>query len=397
MKVLQICLKPPFPEVDGGCKAMHAITQGFLDNNISIKVLTISTPKHPFQKEKMSKSYLEGTGIEHVYVDTKVKPLEAFMNLFSTKSYNLERFYDQKFEQLIINELKETTYDVVLLETFFVTGYIEIIRANSKAKIVYQAQNIEHNIWELNANRESGLKRIYFKFLAKRLKRAESENIKKVDGIAPITDMDKETFLKLGANCPMITIPFGVNLSDYEYQTPHAGDKVFHIGSMDWSPNQIGIKWLLENVWKDVFLEKNDATLSLAGRRVPDWLISNSSQNIDVVGEVDSAINFINEHNIMVVPLLTGSGMRIKIIEGMVLGKLVITTSIGAEGINYTNGKDIVIANTPKEFSDAIIYYLEHKEKQISIGKSARTLMENHYDNTIIVNNLINFCKELLD
>ena len=194
MKILQICLKPPFPEVDGGCKAMHAITQGFLDKNIEIKVLTISTPKHPFQKEKMPTSYLEKTKIEHVFINTKVTLLGSILNLFSSKSYNLERFYSKEFENLIVKTLKENAYDVVLLETFFVTGYIEVIRENCSAKIVYQAQNIEHDIWSLNAQKEKGLKRWYFKFLAKRLKIAEIENIQKVDGIAPITDMDKKLF-----------------------------------------------------------------------------------------------------------------------------------------------------------------------------------------------------------
>jgi glycosyltransferase involved in cell wall biosynthesis len=395
MKVLQICLKPPFPEVDGGCKAMHAITQGFLDNGIDVKVLTISTPKHPFQKEKMSDSYLEKTGIEHVFIDTKVTFIGAFLNLFSSKSYNLERFYSKNFETLILKELKETNYDVVLLETFFVTGYIEIIRANTKAKVVYQAQNIEHDIWKLNAKKESGIKRWYLNFLAKRLKKAEIENIQKIDGIVPITDADKKRFTELGATVPMVTIPFGINLSDYIFETPHSGNKVFHIGSMDWSPNQIGIKWLLDNVWHNVIQNNTESKLYLAGRGMPDWLKTNEKENITVVGEVDSAIDFINENNIMVVPLLTGSGMRIKIIEGMVLGKIVITTSIGAEGISYTDKKNIVIANSPKEFSKAISYYLENESEQIEIGKEARKLMESDYDNNIIVNNLIDFCKNL--
>ncbi len=168
MKILQVCLKPPFPEVDGGCKAMHAITQGLLDKDIEVKVLTISTPKHPFQKEKMSSSYLEKTKIEHIFIDTKVTPIGAFANLFSSKSYNLERFYSKDFEDLIIKSLSETVYDIVLLETFFVTGYIDVIRKNSNAKILYQAQNIEHDIWELNAQKEKGLKRWYLNFLAKR-------------------------------------------------------------------------------------------------------------------------------------------------------------------------------------------------------------------------------------
>ncbi len=395
MRVLQICVKPPFPEVDGGCKANHAITQGLLENQIDVKILTISSPKHPFLKEKMSSSYIEKTGIEHVFIDTKVTPFGALANLFSSKSYNLERFYSQAFEELIVNELKKTDYDVVLLESLFVTGYVDAIKQNCESRIVYRAHNVEHDIWFRNAKKESGLKKWYLNFLAKRLKTAEVEGLQKVDGIASITDFDKKKITELGVTAPMLTVPFGINLKDYPYKNSQAGNNVFHIGSMDWSPNQIGIKWLLDNVWDGVYKKNANAQLKLAGRRMPDWLKSDKNKNLEVVGEVDNAIDFINDNNIMVVPLLTGSGMRIKIIEGMVLGKLVISTAIGAEGINYTDKKDIVIANTPKEFSEAINYYLENQELQISIGKAARQLMESDYDNNVIVNNLIDFCKGL--
>ena len=124
-------------------------------------------------------------------------------------------------------------------------------------------------------------------------------------------------------------------------------------------------------------------------------LKSNKASNIEVVGEVSNAVDFINENNIMVVPLLAGSGMRIKIIEGMALGKLIIATTIAAEGVSYTDKENIVIANTPEEFTKAITYYLKNTDMQISIGKSARILMENAYDNRVIVNNLIAFFKQI--
>ena len=396
MKVLQICLKPPVPEVDGGCKAMHAITQGLIDNAIEVKVLTISTDKHPFLLEKMTRNYLEKTKIEHTYVNTRINIFSAFFNLFSTTSYNLDRFYSKEFELLIWKELKANNYDVVLLETFYVTGYIDVIRENSTAKIVYQAQNIEHDIWRLNALKAKGLKRWYLKLLAKRLKQAEITNIAKVDAIAPITNNDGKRFKELGFNGPMITIPFGVNMSDYQFKEPHSGDKVFHIGSMDWLPNQTGVNWLLDNVWGGVFNKNPTAELNLAGRHMPEWLISDSSRNLNIVGEVESAIDFINENNIMVVPLLAGSGMRIKIIEGMALGKLIIATSIAAEGVSYTHKENIVIANSPKEFKEAILYYLNNETEQIKIGKSARILVERNYDNQLIVNNLVEFLKQVI-
>ena len=109
MRVLQICSKPPVPSVDGGCKAMNNITEGLLSNNIEVKVLTISTDKHPFLTEKMSASYVKNTAIEHCYIDTRVKPLAAFLNLCKSKSYNLSRFYCQSFEELIIANLKASS------------------------------------------------------------------------------------------------------------------------------------------------------------------------------------------------------------------------------------------------------------------------------------------------
>ena len=96
MKVLQICSKPPVPLVDGGCKAMDALTQGLLAQGIVVKVLSISTEKHPFDEVKLPSDYLQKTDIENVFVDTKVKLLPAFFNLFSKSSYNVSRFYHQQ-------------------------------------------------------------------------------------------------------------------------------------------------------------------------------------------------------------------------------------------------------------------------------------------------------------
>ena len=395
MRVLQICLKPPFPEVDGGCKAMNAFTQGLIENAVDLKVLTISTAKHPFLKELIPSEYLEKTKIEHVFVDTKVKAVKALENLTSSKSYNVERFYNKEFERLIVKTITEEDFDVILLESLYVSKYVTAIRACSDAKIVLRAHNVESELWKRNAANQKGIKKLYVKSLVKKLKNYEKKSLSSFDGIAAITASDKKMLIKMGCNIPVAIFPFGINMSDYPLKENHGGCKVFHIGSMDWTPNQKGIKWFLNNVWTNVVKEIPAAELNLAGRQMPDWLKSNKKTNLNVLGRVESAVDFINENHIMVVPLLTGGGMRVKIIEGMILGKLVITTTIGAEGISYSDKKNIVIANSPTEFSDAINYYLEHENEQINIGKEARKLMETDYDNNVIVKNLINFCKNL--
>ena len=98
---------------------------------------------------------------------------------------------------------------------------------------------------------------------------------------------------------------------------------------------------------------------------------------------------------IMIVPLLSGSGLRVKIIEGMACGKTIISTSLGAEGIEYTNGKNILIADTPKDFIEQLKFIFSNPEIAGEIGKNARQLVESKYDNSVITEKLINFCHQI--
>ena len=128
---------------------------------------------------------------------------------------------------------------------------------------------------------------------------------------------------------------------------------------------------------------------------MPDCFKNLEDINIVNLGEVDNAYLFMQSKAIMIVPLLSGSGMRVKIIEGMANGKTIITTSIGAEGINYENNKNILIADTPAQFIEAIKYCIANKNNIDTIGNNAKLLIENEYDNAKIVLNLIDFYKKV--
>lgn len=396
MKVLQICLKPPLPEIDGGCKAMNNITQGLLQNNIEVKVLALNTHKHPFKKEAFPSEYISQTNVESIYVDTKVSIISAFFNLFSSKSYNIERFYSSAFEDLIVKTIKENQFDIVLLESLYVSVYIDAIKKNTNSKIVYRAHNLESEIWQRNAFQEPGLKKWYLSLLAKRLKVYEQNTINRFDGIAAITEKDKKNLKELGCKIPIEVFPFGIDLAKYEIKPTSEKNSVFHIGSMDWKPNQNGIKWFLNNVWDDVLEKSSGLEFIIAGKDMPAWLLNHHQKNVVVIGEVKDAQAFINQNSIMVVPLFAASGMRIKIIEGLSLGKLVIATSIAAEGIAYEDGEHIIIANTKEEFAAAIVKYSKNTSEQKRIAKNGRELIESNYDNRLIVNNLAKFFKQLI-
>lgn len=396
MKVLQICHKPPQPAIDGGCIAINNITKGFIQNNIKVKVISICTSKHPFQKEKIDKDFLKKTNIEAVFVDTEINIVDAFSSLVTSDSYNISRFFSPDFDSLLRKTLEAQTFDVVHIESLFMSPYIGTIKRFSQAKIVLRSHNLEYMIWErLASSTTNKAKKVYLKILAKQLKQFETNVINNVDGIAAITDEDGEKYLKLGCKKPIVTIPFGIEVKNFKVSPKKQALDLFHIGSMDWKPNIEGIAWFGESVWPQVLEKFPDLTFNLAGRNMPNWLLNTKWKNIANHGEVIDAKEFMINHSIMIVPLLSAGGMRVKIIEGMALGKIVISTSIGAEGIDYEDRENILIANKKSEFINQLNWLLEDISRVEKIGKSARELVEKKYNNDIINEQLVLFYKSL--
>ncbi len=392
MKVLQICNKPPYPPIDGGCIAMNNITEGLIDLCVDVDVLSISTNKHPVILSMLPDDYKEKTNFEHVKINTDIKLKDAFINLFSGDSYNIKRFISKDFKKALINKLNSVEYDIVLLESLYVTPYIDLIRENSNARIILRAHNIEHVIWERMAeNTVNPLKKSYLKLLTSRLQKFEAETIQKLDAIISISELDKKAFIHLGFNKSILNLPVGYSMKEIELNPEFEENSIFHIASMDWPPNEEAVRWFLEKVWVELVKNHPMSKIYLAGRSMPKWLINSDIENVEVEGEVASAKKFILSKDIMIVPLLSGSGMRVKIIEGMALGKTIITTSIGAEGINCTNEENILIANTPEEFQKYISKCLTDTDFKQKIGLNAQRLIAKEYSNVELAKILITF------
>ena len=397
MRILQFCHKSPFPPIEGGPIAVNNITQGLLNAGHTVKIFTISTPKFSVKIEDIPADYLDKIGFESVHIDTTVHSFKAFINLFSERSYNIQRFDSYKVRHKLIEILKKEEFDIIQLESLFVTPYLDTIREYSNAKVILRAHNIEYLVWERLSNTTGNfLQKHYLRLLSEKLKRYELSMLNKYDGIATITRNDAMKFLKEGCKIPVTDIPFGIFPENYfsENADPEY-PSLFFLGSMDWMPNYEGIIWFLKNVWPSILKANPSLHLYIAGRNFPKWLKKTHYPNAKIVGEVKDAAEFMNSKGIMIAPLLSGSGIRVKIIEAMALGKTVISTSIGAEGINYTNGVDILIANSPDEFVKHIREYGTSRDKCIMIGQKAKELVRTDHNNKLIIQRLENFYNKI--
>jgi glycosyltransferase involved in cell wall biosynthesis len=184
----------------------------------------------------------------------------------------------------------------------------------------------------------------------------------------------------------------GINLSSYPIQNHKIDENnlsFFHLGSMNWHPNVEGISWFLENVWEKVAAQYPQIRLALAGKGNQALFGDINMKNVQVFDFVENAQQFMNEYDVMIAPLFSGSGMRIKIMEGMALGKPVITTTIGAEGIEITDRENILIADTPEEMAQIIAFCTNHPNQCEEVGKNARKLIENNYAQERITRDLV--------
>lgn len=395
MKVLHITNKPIYPIVDGGCMAMNALLKSLLNLGFEVKNVCLSTEKHPFNREAYPEKLQQICRPETVKIDTTVRAKSAFFSLFHSDSYNVSRFYDAQFAALIENELKHTNTGLVILESLYVLPYLSIIRKNFNGKIILRAHNVEHLLWErLASNETQFLKRLFFKKLAADLKKYEIQQLQKVDGIATVSEADKNYFAEKGIQTPMQWIPVSLDFKKY-HDFSLAKDQFFFLGAMNWKPNQEAVERLTKSIFPAISKINPSAQLHLAGSFMEEFDLPEKLDNTTIHGLVSDVGDFMRAHGILIVPLISGSGIRIKILESMSLGIPVISSSIGFEGIPVQHNVHAFIADTDEAFIEIAQKLMETPELAHQIGQAGKNLVEQTYNSTVISKQILGFIEHI--
>jgi len=394
LKILILTHRVPFPQNGGYAIVVCNTIKGLIALGHEVALVALNGKKYHGSVQTTEDELLQKIQYTSYDININVSVLDAITNLFNKKANDVGRYYNAEFEKLLLRELRQTTYDVIQFEGLFVTPYQAAIRKHTKARLIYRSHNIEHQVWMRLAQQKSDLfKKWYLHLLARRVKDYELEQLNKFDAIAVFTNEDKKTLLSYGVTIPVDIFPVGISLADYkpDYNKTEF-PSLFFLGSLDWMPNREGIEWFIDNFYKDLTEGDLRVKFYVAGHNIPDSFDDYEAMGkIFIQGEVDDAFEFVNSKAIMVVPLLSSGGMRVKIVEGMAMEKCIISTSLGAEGINFTNGVNILIANNRQEFYDAIERCITDEEFCRNIGLNARRLIEEQHDVHVVAPRLVDF------
>lgn len=381
MRILVLSNKIPYPSIDGGSIATLNLSLSLADQGNSVTLLAMNTEKHYFPVENIPSEISNKIKLIAVDVPAKISVSGALKNmLFSKNPYTAERFLTANFRKALADLLIREAFDIIQLEGLYVGLYVPLIRSLSKAKIVYRAHNLEFEIWERAAIRSQGLKKWYLNKLAIRLLKFEKELVQEYDAILPISDKDGQWFLEQVPKIKIHTVPAGI-IKDFKKSTSlkKAEPDLFHIGALDWLPNQEGLLWFFNKAWPAIHQKYPNLKFYLAGRNASEEMKALKAPNLIFVGEVESASDFMHSHSIMIVPLFSGSGMRIKIIEAMAERKAVISTTLGLEGNPARDKQEVLIANDELEFLSRIDDLLAEPEKISELGEAAGKFVDIHF------------------
>lgn len=373
MKILYIAHKPPFPIVDGGCYAMWQCLKG-LSKVAEVDSLIIETQKHPFTEESQKELNAICSSVVVHRINTRFKPLNALRIGLKKESYNLKRFADNELARTIQRQL-ENKYDVIVCDSLYAAASFHFYSFKSSAKLILRAHNIESELWKQHAQEETNaLKKHYFSSLSQTLRNTEIKLMNQFDSVWALTSEDQAWIETNTSQKDAKLFPVSVYINP-DLKVDYSINGFFHLGSMNWKPNQEAVSYLFNQLWSDPALAS--IPLKIAGSN-SETLSPPANTAIEIVGFVPDLAHFMCRAGILISPIQSGSGIRIKLLEAMAFGIPCITTTLGAIGIEVDKA-GLSIANQVQEFKKIALELHQNEALRKELGQKAQAyVLKNH-------------------
>lgn len=315
--------------------------------------------------------------------------------LANVAPYAISKYACDQVRALIAEAYATRRFDVAVCD--FLSPSLNFPPELTIPSVLFQ-HNVEGVLWERMARHQSNpLKKVAFTLEAWKMRRYEASTIKRFHHVIAVSDEDRRVMTKLNADVDISVADTGVNVEDFRPSFASVSStrpEIIFLGSMDWEPNVDAVEFFCREIWPRVLKEFPNALFTIVGRTPRDRVKALASASVEVTGTVPSPLEYIDRANAFVVPLRMGGGTRIKIYEAMAMAKAVISTSIGAEGLDVHDGKDILLADTPQDFAQALIRVLRSPDLARQLGESAAA-QAARYDWSVIADQFASVLNEV--
>jgi polysaccharide biosynthesis protein PslH len=301
-------------------------------------------------------------------------------NLFSSRPYTMAKYCKPSVARALRELVRKQDFDVIICDFLFSADVIPWDWPRPKVLFTH---NVEEQIWRrhFQVTRNPVWKAVSWREY-KTMRIAERHYVNLANHVLAVSEADRSHFASYADASKITVIPTGVDVDYFRPSSePQQNDTLVFTGSMDWLPNEDAIHYFADSILPVLRREAPEAELRVVGRKPSQGLhkLGQELPGIVVTGEVRDIRPHVHSSSVYVVPLRIGGGTRIKIFEAMAMGKAVVSTPIGAEGLPVRHNENILLAESPEEFVRCVLRLLREPSERERLGRAARALVEQNY------------------
>ncbi|HEX5165601.1 MAG TPA: glycosyltransferase family 4 protein [Thermomicrobiales bacterium] len=295
----------------------------------------------------------------------------------------VERDARGAFAEAVRRQLATGAVDIVHADQLTMGQYLDLARGHHTRRVFDAHNAVWEMVRELAPRQKTPVHRALAAVEWRRLRRFEGRIARESDLTLAVSERDRAALeLAAGTTINAAIVPIGIEVHDRTVVTPSRSTNLLSIATMHYPPNAEALRWFLDEVWPLLGADRSEMTVDVAGPRPPEDIVAAGERDprVRVHGYVEDVEPLYQQAAVFIVPLLSGSGVRVKILEAMARGVPVVSTTIGADGLDLDDGVHLLIADTPAAFADAVTYLLEHPERAQAMAVSGRERILERYD-----------------
>jgi sugar transferase (PEP-CTERM/EpsH1 system associated) len=379
MHILFISTRSPYP-LNGGhpLRTFHLLREAARRHYVSF--LTFIQHEEEWEGLSVLREFCEEVTALSIPADGGKMPLAAGLaaNLVSPLPYVAQKYDTRAMRAAVARVLAGSPVDLFHLDMLPLAVYA---RDAGERPVVLVDHNVEYILLERRAKTESGLPRRFWDAQARRLKRFEADAVCRATRTIAVSDVDADLLRRLAPGAEVRTVPNGVDL-DFFQPAPEPPDpeELVFVGAMTHYPNADSVRFFVEAIWPRIRAVRPRANLTIIGAHPPESVRALGKQaGITVAGQVPDIRPYVHKASVYIVPLRVGGGTRLKILDAMAMGKAIVSTAVGCEGLEVTDGQDILVADTPEDFAARTLELMADAGRRTTLGAVARATVESRY------------------